>query len=212
MARVTDPFPIFYDDDGTPLENGMIYVGEPNLDPRTNPVTVYWDEARTITAVQPIRTLGGRPAYQGAPTGIYVSQTSYSISVFNRFGNPIGGDIDASSLVTASEIEALVSTSPILPETGTSYTLALDDANAVVPITNSSAITLTIPNNSAVAIPVGSWVEVHQGGTGQITFSPASGVTLNTRGGFNKTAGQNAIAGLRKMATNTWILTGDIIA
>lgn len=97
MTQVTEPFPIFYDDDGTPLENGMIYVGEANQDPRTNPVTVYTDEARTVPIAQPIRTLDGRPAYQGAPTNLYISEAAYSIAVQNRFGSPIVSADDVQS-------------------------------------------------------------------------------------------------------------------
>ena len=96
MTQVTEPFPIFYDDDGTPLDDGMIYVGQANQDPRVNPVTVYTDEARTIPIAQPIRTLGGRPAYQGAPINLYVAETAYSIAVQNRFGTPIVSAPDVS--------------------------------------------------------------------------------------------------------------------
>lgn len=94
MTQVTEPFPIFYDDDGTPLENGMIYIGQANQDPRTNPVTVYRDEARTVPIAQPIRTLDGRPAFQGAPVNLYVNEPSYSISVQNRFGSPVTSATD----------------------------------------------------------------------------------------------------------------------
>jgi hypothetical protein len=96
MTQVTEPFPIFYDDDGTPLDDGMIYVGQANQDPRVNPVTVYTDEARTIPIAQPIRTLGGRPAYQGAPINLYVAEAAYSIAVQNRFGTPIVSAPDVS--------------------------------------------------------------------------------------------------------------------
>lgn len=95
MTQVTEPFPIFYDDDGTPLDDGMIYVGQANQDPRVNPVVVYTDEARTISIAQPIRTLGGRPAYQGAPINLYVAEAAYSIAVQNRFGTPIVSAPDA---------------------------------------------------------------------------------------------------------------------
>lgn len=89
MLRVTEPFPIFYDTDGTPLDDGMIYVGVINQDPRSNPVQVYWDSALTIPATQPIRTLNGRPAYQGAPANFYTEDVEYSIAVFDRLGAPV---------------------------------------------------------------------------------------------------------------------------
>jgi len=60
--EVTPPFPVFSDIDGQPLENGYIWIGAVNLNPQTNPINVYWDSSLTISATQPIRTLGGYPS------------------------------------------------------------------------------------------------------------------------------------------------------
>ena len=49
------PFPVFQDRDGQPLENGYVWIGEPNLNPQTNPVVAYYDAALTIPAAQPLR-------------------------------------------------------------------------------------------------------------------------------------------------------------
>lgn len=106
MTQVTEPFPIFYDDDGTPLENGMIYIGQANQDPRTNPVTVYRDEARTVPIAQPIITLDGRPAFQGAPVNLYIAEAEYSIAIQNRFGTPIVSAPNGSAFITSQELAA----------------------------------------------------------------------------------------------------------
>ena len=106
MTQVTEPFPIFYDDDGTPLENGLIYIGQVNQDPRANPVVVYTDFARTIPIAQPIRTLNGRPAFQGAPINLYIAEAEYSIAIQNRFGTPIVSAPDGSAFVTSRELAA----------------------------------------------------------------------------------------------------------
>lgn len=98
MARIAEPFPIFYDDDGTPLDNGAIYIGAVDQNPRAAPVQVFYDAARTLPAAQPIRTLGGRPAYQGAPARLYIAETAYSIEVQNRFGTPVTGPANDDSL------------------------------------------------------------------------------------------------------------------
>lgn len=106
MARIAEPFPIFFDDDGTPLDNGMIYIGEVNENPRANPVQVFYDEARTLTATQPIRTLNGRPAFQGAPARLYIAEREYSIEVHNRFGTPVTGQATGESVVTEAFLAA----------------------------------------------------------------------------------------------------------
>jgi hypothetical protein len=81
-------YPIFTDIDGQPLENGYIWIGTANLDPQTNPINVYWDEALTISAPQPIRTLAGYPSRSGSPGRLYVNSL-YSIRVQNRNGSMV---------------------------------------------------------------------------------------------------------------------------
>ena len=82
---VSPPFPVFADTDGTPLEDGYILIGVANLDPQGNPLAVYWDAALTIPAVQPIRTTGGYPSYNGTPGNLYAN-ADYSIRVLNKNG------------------------------------------------------------------------------------------------------------------------------
>ena len=88
-------------------------------------------------------------------------------------------------------------------------TFALADANNVVQYNSATAGTATVPPNSSVAFPVGTAIEVHQIGAGELTIAAGSGVTLNSRNGTD-TAGQYAIAVLRKTATDTWVLGGDV--
>jgi len=85
---ISAPFPIFTDIDGQPLEDGYVFIGTANLNPITNPITVYWDAALTLTAVQPIRTLGGYPMNSGTPARLYVN-SDYSIQVQNKNGSLI---------------------------------------------------------------------------------------------------------------------------
>ena len=84
----TSQFPVrsFLDVDGKPLENGYIWIGVAGLDPVANPTNVYWDEAATQLAVQPIRTIGGFPSNSGVRSRLYVAATDYSIKVTNVNG------------------------------------------------------------------------------------------------------------------------------
>jgi hypothetical protein len=85
---VQPPYPAFADAAGQPLEDGYIWIGTVNLNPITNPIVAYWDSALTITAVQPIRTSGGYPVYQGTPARIYTA-SDYSIQVQNKNGTVV---------------------------------------------------------------------------------------------------------------------------
>lgn len=75
------PYPVFYDRDGVPLDNGNIYIGVANLDPVTNPLQVYYDEALTLTASQPLITSNGYVYRNGTPAQLYVNAANFSILV-----------------------------------------------------------------------------------------------------------------------------------
>jgi len=77
------PYPVFYDRDGQPLDNGNIYIGVANLDPVTNPIQVYYDEALTIPASQPLKTSNGYVYRNGTPAQLYVNAANFSITVKN---------------------------------------------------------------------------------------------------------------------------------
>ena len=63
-----NPYDFFTDTAGDALDGGYIYIGQPNLDPRLYPVTVYYDEALTVPAAQPLRTASGYIGRNGSPS------------------------------------------------------------------------------------------------------------------------------------------------
>ena len=100
---VQPPYPAFAGADGQPLENGYIWIGTVNLNPQVNPISVYWNAALTIPAVQPIRTLNGYPGYQGTPSRFYTT-SDYSIQVLDSKGSVVytslNGNISSGSVAT----------------------------------------------------------------------------------------------------------------
>jgi hypothetical protein len=101
--------------------------------------------------------------------------------------------------------------SSVTTQTGTTYTGVLADANSWIRFNNAAAITFTIPTNASVAYPVGTVIEFSQAGAGAVTVAAAGGVTLNSRGGAVTTAGIYAVASIKEVAADTWILSGDIM-
>lgn len=93
-----------------------------------------------------------------------------------------------------------------------SYTLALSDAYRIVEMNVSTGNTLTIPTSSSVAFPTGTQITVIQTGAGQTTIAGTSGVTVNSKDGNLKIAGQWASATLIKRATDTWVAIGNLSA
>jgi len=82
-------YQVFVDLDATALEGGAIYLGVPNDDPEQNPIAVYWDEALTISAAQPLRTSGGVIVRDGTPSDVFANVQAYSIRVRNRAGKVV---------------------------------------------------------------------------------------------------------------------------
>lgn len=92
------PFPVFQDRDGQPLDNGYVYIGTPYLDPQTNPVQVYFDDALTIPAAQPLRTINGYVSNAGTPAQLYVNGVNFSIKVLDSKANLVYSFQDGSGI------------------------------------------------------------------------------------------------------------------
>lgn len=88
-------YPQFRDSDGSPLNSGYIYFGVVNLNPETNPISIYWDSALTQPASQPIRTINGFIVRDGAIANVYAS-SAYSITVKNKNGILLYNSADSS--------------------------------------------------------------------------------------------------------------------
>jgi hypothetical protein len=100
-------------------------------------------------------------------------------------------------------------------ESGTSRTLvASTDVTNTINFTSSSAITLTVPNDSADGAnwAVGTFVDIFQYGAGQITVTPASGVTIRSTDSQLKSRVRYSTMTLIKLANNEWLLVGDTAA
>jgi len=103
-------------------------------------------------------------------------------------------------------------TIPLNGQTGTTYTLVEGDAGQLVTLTNAAAITLTVPTNATVPFAIGTQITIAQGGAGTVTVAGAATVTVNAADTATKLRTQWSAATLIKLATNSWILIGDIKA
>ena len=93
--------------------------------------------------------------------------------------------------------------------TDTAYTFLASDANTCHIVNTSAATTRTVPSDTtAPDIAIGDSIEVVNVGTGTVTFAAASGVTLLSSLTLVM-YGQYSVCMLRKIAANTWILTGE---
>jgi len=120
-----------------------------------------------------------------------------------------GDDTNVNLHLKAKGTGQVVAESTINTQTGTTYTTVLADASKLVTLSNSSAITLTIPPNSSVAYPTGTKIDLAQLGAGQVTVAEGSGVTVNATP-TKKLRAQFSAATCIKTASDTWLLVGDL--
>jgi hypothetical protein len=147
-------------------------------------------------------------------TNAPITVGSTSLTFANPFAGLGGGDLlstnnlsDVASPLTA---RANLGLKTVTSQTGTAYTAVLADADTYIQFSNASAISFTIPQNSSVAFPVGTVIEIEQAGAGALTVVQGTGTTVNSRASDLTLAGQYAVAFLKKVATNTWTLNGDL--
>ena len=93
-------------------------------------------------------------------------------------------------------------------QTGTTYTLVSTDVNKLVTCSNSSDITVTVPNG---VFSVGSVINVVQLGAGQVSFASDGTTVLRYNPGV-KLRAQYSMVTLICIATNTFLLAGDLTA
>jgi hypothetical protein len=93
-------------------------------------------------------------------------------------------------------------------QSGTSYTAVLLDQDKLVELSNTNAITFTVPPNASVAFPIGASINILQTNIGQVTVVGGSGVTVNSANGL-KLRTQWSGASLTKRSENVWIMIGD---
>ena len=98
--------------------------------------------------------------------------------------------------------------SSVRTQSGTSYTLALTDAGDYIQTTSTTAVTITVPTQASVTWAADTEIYFEQNNTGQITIAGASGVTINSSETL-KTAGRYSVIALKRVASDTWTLTGE---
>ena len=114
-TSIEQPFPIFFDKVGKPLDSGYVYIGEYGKNPQTNPIQAFWDEALTQPAVQPIRTINGYYSRYGTPSRVFIQGLSCSITVRDKYQTVV-----YSELKTSGKVAGLINASAILDDSGLS--------------------------------------------------------------------------------------------
>lgn len=184
LTQVTGPYPIFTDLDGTPLDDGYLYIGAINQDPEQNPIQVFWDSNLTIPATQPIRTSNGYAYRNGTPALLYTGG-EFSITIRNKreefvLYSPVGYGFDPAA-VSASVVK-----NDFVGD-GVEVNFVLSAAPSTILATNifingvyQEKDSYTLSGNTitfSIAPPLNSSIEVMTNETGVINSGNATAIT-----------------------------------
>lgn len=177
------PYPVFYDRDGQPLDNGNIYIGVANLDPVTNPLPVYYDDALTITASQPLVTSGGYVYRNGTPAQLYVDANDFSITVNDSKDLFVYSFPEATGIgVGAASVEY---DPPFTGAVTSGYTVE-DKLSQIVSVNDFGAVDDGVTNNTSAIQAAAAAIQAQGGGTlvfpfidtGEYRVEPAFGSVI----------------------------------
>ncbi|WP_457970647.1 hypothetical protein [Acinetobacter calcoaceticus] len=106
--KVTTPYPLFSDIDGSPLNAGFLFLGVNGQDAEQNPINVYWNEEKTELAAQPLRTRNGLIVRDDVPVKIFIEEESCSITIKNRSNTLIQKVESYDQLSSVKGVKALI--------------------------------------------------------------------------------------------------------
>ena len=154
----------------------------------------------TLTALSGITTAANQLIYA---TGA----DSFALADLTAYGRSLISANDA-----AAALATLGAATLDVPQNAqnNSYQLALSDRGKSIDLL-AAGLQVTVPANGTVAFPIGTTITVTNNANAQATIVPASGVTLRLAGTANagqRTLAPYAVATMRKIATDTWIISG----
>jgi hypothetical protein len=133
------------------------------------------------------------------------------------------GSLTNVSLTSPREYEVLalvgsdwVNTSPysfLISTNSTEYDLQTGDDGCFIRFNSNSPVSVEVQNDTLWAnAPNAPQIEIAQMGTGAVTVTGASGVTIRYPSAFtNVLNGQYSVGGLKRVGTNEWLLFGNLV-
>jgi len=103
MMLIKNPISQYFEVDGTPLDDGDVFIGTAGLNAEANPINLYWDKEGLAAAPNPLPTSNGYIVSTGTPARVFINDLDYSIIVKNKIGETVYSTLS----VTGETIGAL---------------------------------------------------------------------------------------------------------
>jgi hypothetical protein len=154
----------------------------------------------------------GIPNTANLATQTYVNTAISSAvgGVTGQFSDLAGTGLDWNSVDEQFYVVPRIANSGTVITKTSDFALNADDVAKTILLSTSVPMNLTVPANATVEIPVGHHYNFVEIGTGRTTFFAPSGVTIGSKNGQLFLDGQYSKGTLVKIATDDWVLFGDV--
>ena len=160
-------------------------------------------------------TTGDNNVFNYCSTGLSV--TTNIVLKTNNSGLP-DGDLDyvinllSGIVLYVNDYAYVLSAYSINAQTVDLYTMSAYDAGKLITMDNPNPQTIVIDTYNNVPFLTGDKIDIVQLGSGIVSLSPESGVTLNSINGWTNISGQYAGVTLINLSTDNWLLIGSLSA
>lgn len=125
----------------------------------------------------------------------------------------LNANVTEAKLADGAVTRAKLGARTVNAQIDTAHSIVATDQNGIVTMDNAAANTVTINLNATTALNVGHQTDIVQIGAGVTTIDAVAGVTLNNvDGGSTTISARFSGATLLKLATDTWVVFGNIAA
>jgi hypothetical protein len=123
-----------------------------------------------------------------------------------------GNALEWNSVDERFDVEPRIANTGVVLTKTANFTLSPSDVGKTILLYSSDPMTVTLPANTSVEIPVGYSVDIIQTGSGSVTVSEGSiDVLINSKSSIKSLDGQYSKGTLVKIDTNTWFFFGNLL-
>lgn len=154
LNRLPNPYLFFTETDGSALDAGYIYIGQEGTNPELTQIAVYSDYDMQSPIPQPIRTVAGKPAYNGNLINVFPSSSLISITVRNKNNELVFSDLYFSNNNAALKFRGSFD-DDLTYNIGDIVTITSDDRDYYL---------ISLENNNNDTPPSAKWITANFGG------------------------------------------------
>ena len=143
-------------------------------------------------------------------TNLRVTSTaSFSSTVYDSLG--LSGAPGYILTATNSGVEWMPNTSYVgINAQSAGYSIVTSDNQKLITISSSSTSYITIPTNASQSFPVGTTIQVARLGSGAVTFTNSTAVSILSQSNYRSISLQYLVASIIQISTNNWLLIGNL--